>query len=158
LSALASGRRELIAFAGAVQCESAGGAVDLVLRGYERGMEPARSGLTEVLFSGTGTVTLPPALRDARVIELAAAPPSAVAAPGSARDIAPRRYRIESPELQLELPARSVQLHRDAAAAFFAALPPVRVPLRLRVGWLLLLTVLRIPKIELLLRKIRGLA
>lgn len=151
MSALASGRRELIAFAGAVQCESAAGAVDLVLRGYARGMEPARSGLTEVLFSGAGTVALPPVLRDARVIELAAAP-----ATGSAHDIARRRYRIESPELQLELPARSVQLHRDAAAAFFGAVPPVRVPLRLRVGWSLLLTVLRIPKAELLLRKIRG--
>ena len=146
-----SGPRELIAFAGAVRCESAAGAVDLVLRGYARGMRPVRGGLTEVLFSGTGMVTLPPALRDARVIELAAA-----GAPERAHDIAPRRYRIESPELQLELAARSVQLHRDVAAAFFGAVPPVRVPLRLRLGWLLLLTLLRIPKAGLLLRKIRG--
>ncbi len=142
MSTLAAGRGELIAFAGAVQCESADGAGQLVLRGCARGMQPARSGLTEVLFSGTGTVTLPPALRDARVIELTA--------------VAPRRYRIESAGLQLEFPARSVQLHRDAAAAFFAAVPPVRVPLRLRVGWSLLLTVLRIPKAALLLRMIRG--
>jgi hypothetical protein len=143
LSPNESSPRELIAFAGAVQCEAADGAVDLVLRGYERALEPARSGLAELLFSGAGSVALPPSLRDARVFELAGAP-------------APRRYRIESPELQLELSARSAQLHRDVAAAFFAAVPPARVPLRLRLGWWLLLTLLRIPMAELLIRKLRG--
>lgn len=146
MSAPPSAPRELIAFAGPVQCECPAGAIGLVLRGQARGVEPARAGLTEVLFSGTGAVSLPPQLPDARVIEL----------DGNAPDIAPRRYRIESAQLQLELPARSVQLHRDAAAAFFGALPPVRVPLRLRVGWALLLTLLRLPKAQLLISRIRG--
>jgi hypothetical protein len=143
LSPLDSNPRELIAFAGAVQCEVAAGAVDLVLRGYERARPPARSEVAELLFSGAGAVALPPELHDARVIELTRAP-------------APRRYRIESPQLQLELSARSAQLHRDVAAAFFAAVPPARVPLRQRLGWSLLLTLLRLPRAELLVRKLRG--
>jgi hypothetical protein len=83
------------------------------------------------------------------VIELL---PAATAAPGPAL----RRFRIDSAQLQLELQARSVQLHRDAAAAFYAAVPPPPVPLRLRLGWPLLLAALRIPGAGALLRKIRG--
>ena len=151
MSALDSSRRELIAFAGAVQCEQAAGAVNLVLRGYARAPQGARAGLTEVLFSDASAVALPATLRDARVIELAA---GALAA--TASGVVPRRVRIESPELQLELQARSVQLHRDAAAAFYGALPPLRVPLRLRLGWALLLWLLRIPGAAPVVRKLRG--
>ena len=50
-----------------------------------------------------------------------------------------------------------MQLQRDAAAAFFAAVPPVRVPLRLRLGWSLLLTLLRMPEAELLVRRLARL-
>jgi hypothetical protein len=134
----------LIAFAGAVQCGVPAGAVNLVLRGYPRITHGARGELTEVLFSEVGALELPGDLRDARVIEL-----PAIAG-------APQRYRIESPELQLELRARSVQLHRDAAAAFFGAVPPPRVPLHLRFGWALLLTLLRIPGADALVGKLRG--
>jgi hypothetical protein len=55
------------------------------------------------------------------------------------------RYLLRAQELQLELRARSLQLHRGAAAELFGAVPPPRVPWRLRVGWMLLLAVLRVP-------------
>jgi hypothetical protein len=136
---------ELVAFTGPVQCEQAAGAVNLVLRGYAG----VPCGLTEVLFSDASAAAVPGALRDARVIELL---PAAAAAAGPAL----RRFRIDSAQLQLELQARSVQLHRDAGAAFYRAVPPLRVPLRLRLGWSLLLAALRIPGAGALLRKIRG--
>jgi hypothetical protein len=140
---------ELVAFTGPVQCEHAAGAVNLVLRGYAGAPSGPHAGLTEALFSDASPAAVPDALRDARVIELLAA-----AAAGAAP--APRRFRIDSAQLQLDLQARSVQLHRDAAAAFYAAVPPLRVPLRLRLGWSLLLAALRIPGAAALLRKIRG--
>jgi hypothetical protein len=136
---------ELVAFIGPVQCEHTAGAVNLVLRG-DAGPHHA---LTEALFSDASAAAVPGALRDVRVIELL---PAAAAAPGPAL----RRFRIDSAQLQLELQARSLQLHRDAAAAFYRAVPPLRVPLRLRLGWSLLLAALRIPGAGALLRKIRG--
>jgi hypothetical protein len=151
LSPPESSTRELIAFAGPVHCESVHGAINLVLRGFARATQGPRGGVSEVLFSGASTVALPPDLRDARVIALADEPNK----PG-ASDPAPRRFRIESPEVRLELQARSAQLHRDAAAAFFEAVPPPRVPLHLRLGWWLLLTVLRIPGAAGLVGKFRG--
>ena len=143
--------RELITFAGPVHCERAHGAINLVLRGFARATQGPRGGVSEVLFSGASTAALPSDLRDVRVIALADEPGK----PG-APDTAPRRFRIESPEVRLELQARSAQLHRDAAAAFFEAVPPPRVPLRLRLGWWLLLTALRIPGAAALVKKFRG--
>jgi hypothetical protein len=67
-----------------------------------------------------------------------------------------RRFRIESPRLTLALQARQVQVHRDAAAQFYSAVPPVHVPMRLRLGWALLLTLLRVPGAVALVRKLRG--
>jgi hypothetical protein len=144
---------ELVAFIGPVQCERTAGAVNLVLRGYAgapSGPHPGpHPGLSAALFSDASAAAVPAELRDARVIELLpAAPPAA--------GPAPRRFRIDSAQLQLELQARSVQLHRDAAAAFYAAVPPLGVPLRLRLGWSLLLAALRLPGAGALLRKIRG--
>jgi hypothetical protein len=133
--------RELVAFAGPVQCEHVAGAVNLVLRGYERAPGSASGGVTELLFSDATDVALPAGLHDIRVLELPAV-------------AAPRRFRIGSSGLELQ--ARSVQLHRDAAAAFYGAVPPPRVPLRTRLGWLLLLSVLRIPGADALVRKLRG--
>ena len=130
-----SSARELIAFEGPVQCEPAHGAVNLVLR----------AGLTQVLFSGASAVALPASLSAATVIEIGA----------EARQ-APRQFRIESPGFAFALQARQVQLHRDAAAIFYSAVPPVRVPLRVRLGWALLLTALRVPGAAALLRKLRG--
>jgi hypothetical protein len=144
VSALDPAMRELVAFAGPVQCERFAGAVNLVLRGDERAPSGSNAGVTEVLFSDSGDVALPADLRDIRVVELPVV-------------VAPRRFRIDCPGLQLEIQARSVQLHRDAAAAFYGAVPPPRVPLRLRFGWSLLLSVLRIPGADTLVRKFRGL-
>ena len=135
MSPLEPGVRELIAFEGPVQCEAAHGAVNLVLR----------AGLTQLLFSGASGAALPARLDNVRVIEIAGAAPAGL-----------RSFRIESPGLTLALQARQVQLHRDAAAVFYGAVPPVRVPLRLRLGWALLLTALRVPGVAALLRKLRG--
>jgi hypothetical protein len=145
LSAPYASARELIAFEGPVQCETVHGAVNLVLRGAARATRGPRAGLTQVLFSDASAVALPASLNDATVIEIAAASQQA-----------PRQFRIESPGFTLALQARQVQLHRDAAAIFYNAVPPVRVPLRLRLGWALLLTALRLPGAAALLRKLRG--
>jgi hypothetical protein len=145
MSASADAMRELVALAGPVQCEQPSGAVNLVLRGH------ASAGLTEVLFSDATEVTLPAGLHDIRVFEV---PAGAALAPANAD--AARCFRLQSPQLALELRARSVQLHRDAAAAFYRALPPPRVPLRLRLGWSLLLAALRLPGAVTLIRTLRG--
>jgi hypothetical protein len=145
LSAPYASTRELIAFEGPVQCEATHGAVNLVLRGAARVSRGPRAGLTQVLFSGASAVALPASLSDARLIEIAAA-----------AEQAPRQFRIESPGFTFALQARQVQLHRDAAAMFYTAVPPVRVPLRLRLGWTLLLTALRVPGAAALLSKLRA--
>lgn len=145
MSPAASSARELIAFDGPVQCEATHGTVNLVLCGAARGMQGSRTGLTQVLFSNASAVALPAGLHDATVIEIGAGSPDA-----------PRQFRIESPGLTLALQARQVQLHHDVAAIFYGAVPPVRVPLRLRLGWALLLAGLRVPGVAALLRKVRG--
>ena len=166
MSAAATTVRELIALAGPVQCEQPGGAVNLVLRGHADalprvplGAAPdAGAGSTEVLFSGATQVTLPAGLHDVRVIELLDAP---ALTPALAAALAPaigtvRDFRLQGPQLSVALQARSVQLHRDAGAAFYRALPPPRVPLRLRLGWSLLLAALRLPGTVKLISKLRG--
>ena len=142
--------RELIALAGTVQCEQPAGAVNLVLRG-QAGVVPgatrdASAGLTEVLFSDATEVTPPAGLHDVRVFELLDA-----SAPADVR-----QFRLLGPQLQLDWQARSVQLHRGAAKAFYGAVPPPRVPLRLRLGWSLLLAALRLPGAVAVIRKLRG--
>ena len=67
-----------------------------------------------------------------------------------------RRFRLQSRELQLDLAARSLQLHRDVSRAFFGAVPPRRVPVGRRLGWTALLALLRIPGAERLLLRLRG--
>jgi hypothetical protein len=171
--------RELIALVGPVQCEQPAGAVNLVLRGHlnappaaVQGALPgapssaildASAGPTEVLFSDATPVTLPAGLHDVRVFELLeatefGAAPSAAPPPAWADADVARHFRLQGPQLLLEWHARSVQLHRDAAAAFYRALPPPRVPLRLRWGWSLLLAALRLPGAVTLIRKLRGAA
>jgi hypothetical protein len=128
-----------MAFTDAVRCTRAAGAVNLVLSG----------GATELLFEGaTEQAPLPAQLRAARVLEVSDT--SASAAAGR------RAFRIETSNLSIELQARAVQLHRDAAVEFFRAVPPPRVPSRVRLGWWLLLSLLRLPGAASLLRIIRG--
>lgn len=119
---------------GEVRCERAHGAVNLLLR--------ARN--VEVLFSGAQAVELPDTLHDVCVMQLAST------------DGADRCFRIDSPQVHTPLRARSVQIHRDASAAMFAAVPPTAVPLHVRAGWALLLSVLRLPGIGRLILRRRG--
>ncbi|MFI4894992.1 MAG: hypothetical protein ACHP9W_01570 [Steroidobacterales bacterium] len=146
-------RRELIAFDGVVECRQESGAVALSLRGFER--RTGRQGMrdderaAEALFAAAlapppaAAVTLPPRLTDVRVIELDG---------GADAD----RFQIRARELQLDLRARSVQIHRDAGRAFFSAVPPARVPLGRRIGWTWLLLLLRLPGAAGLLARLRG--
>jgi hypothetical protein len=145
LSAPGPSARELIAFAGAVQCEHSDGTVNLVLRGYGSVSGGLPAAVTEVLFSDASALALPSGLRDLRISELSA--------PDGAR-----WFRIDGAGPPLTLQARGLQLHRDAAAAFYGAVPPPRVPLKLRLGWMVLLSVLRIPGAGALLGRLRGAA
>jgi hypothetical protein len=146
----ASPRRLLIAFDGTVESRLEAGAINLTLRGFERHGGPAgfRSA-AEALFASAATLApegmgaLPSRLREVRIFELAEAPGA-------------RRFLIRAQGLQLELACRSLQLHRDAGGAFFRALPPPRVPLNRRLGWTLLLLLLRLPGAERLLAQLRG--
>jgi hypothetical protein len=134
-----SAERELVTFPGAVRCVRADGAVNLVLSG----------GGAELLFEGATPVPLPAQLRAARVLELTDSSGSEAAA-------GTRQFRIEAASLSLELRARGVQLHRDATTDLLRALPPPRVPRRVRLGWWLVLWLLRIPGSASLVRLARG--
>lgn len=134
---------ELIDFEGAVECRREAGAVNLVLAGRER-----RAGSVVALFAGAsseGLDGLPRTLHEARLCEFAAAPASVS-----------RRFQLIARELQMDLTARSLQLHREAAREFFSAVPPPQVPLGRRIGWTLLLLALRIPGVARLLVRLRA--
>jgi hypothetical protein len=139
----AAAAQPLIEFDGAVECRRATGAINFVLRGQERA-----AGQVEALFSAAaadGLAALPPKLHEVRLFQRSAG------APGTA----PQLFRIIARERQMDLSARSLQLHRDVAGAFFAEVPPPRVPLRRRLGWTLLLQLLRIPGVAGLLDRLR---
>ena len=131
-----------VEFEGPVECALESGAVTLSLRGRERGGAGAAA-----LFAGasgsSGLTGLPATLHDVRLVERAAA--------SSARQVG-----LQSRELQLDVVCRSLQVHRDAGSAFFAAVPPVTVPAATRLGWAVLLSVLRIPGAAQLLAALRG--
>jgi len=142
----AASPRLLIGFDGAVECRRPAGAVNLWLRGRERGAGSLGGTVADVLFADAraqpgelAPAALPGELRDVEVFALADAGQAQIRAPG----------------LRLDLQARSIQVHRDAARAFFAAVPPPRVPLPRRLGWNLLLLVLRLPRAERLLARLR---
>jgi hypothetical protein len=128
--------RELIGFDGTVECRAESGPINLVLRGFERAGPGAPRTAAAALFSAatlpTSDASVPRHLHGASLLEHQGAPGEG-------------RYLIRAQELQLELQARSLQLHREAAAELFGAVPPPRVPWRLRLGWMLLLAVLRVP-------------
>jgi hypothetical protein len=133
---------ELVEFEGPVECAPGTGAVNFTLRGRERG-----SRAVTALFAGAsalGELTgLPRQLHDVRVFD--------GHGPGGARQV-----QLQSRELHLDLVSRSLQLHRDVAGPFFTAVPPVHVPLAARLGWTVLLSVLRIPGVARLLAALRG--
>ncbi len=145
MSAPAASGRELIAFQGAVHCRAGAGPVSLVLHGWASGGE------AQVLFCGTEAPGLPAELHDVRIRQLD--PDAATDVPAAA---GAQRWRIDAHGTSVIVQGRSVQVHRDAAAAFFGALPAARVPARLRLGWAVLLTALRFPGAARLLTRLRG--
>ena len=149
MNADAPGAQPLIVFRGPVTVHSGRGAATLLLRGYEAS-GPDRRGRehTEFVFAAAQTPALPAVLRDARVFG---------PAPGPGSGDALRRYRIEAGiNWSAEVLARSVQLHRARARAFFGAVPPPRLSLSRRLGWLVLLSVLRLPGAARIVERIRG--
>jgi hypothetical protein len=60
--------------------------------------------------------------------------PATLAAPTVQR-IAPREYAITSGERSWVVTATRAHLHRDVSAAFYAAVPPRRVPWHKRTLW-----------------------
>lgn len=102
-----------------------------------RGMQREAEGVSELLFAGVTEPlpVLPAQLHAARVLRT------------------PAGVRIEAREGCFELHARSVQLHRETAAAFFRAVPSAPVRPMVRLGWMLLLSMLRLPGMAALLRR-----
>jgi hypothetical protein len=129
-------------FEGDVQCGPCNAVINLWLRGRVR--TPSGASDVDLFFSGASVLTLPPLLHETRVLELDTDPGGL------------HRYRIESRELNVDLQARSLQLHRAAGAQLFGAVPPTRVPWHVRAGWALLLSLLRLPGVGHLLLGRRG--
>jgi hypothetical protein len=129
--------RLVAAFRGNAQCRPERGAIQWCVSGLDR---DSGAGL-EVLLSGAAGVQLPAELAGAEL---------------HVRD------ESESPEWELRaegkvypLKVRSVQVHRGTAAAFAGALPRIAAPWPTRVGWWLLLKLLRLPGMARLLRRFR---
>jgi len=134
--------RELIAFDGVVDCRPQTGAINLMLCGFERRGPGTQARVAVQALFGSAVNPLPSQLHALRIFELEEAPDA-------------RRFLLQAQELQLTLQARSLQLHRDAAAAFFGAVPPPYVLWRRRLGWALLLWALRLPGAQALLARLR---
>ena len=66
-----------------------------------------------------------------------------------------RSLELQSGSFSRLLQVRGLQVHRDAARAFFAAVPPVPVPALRRAGWSALLLLLRVPGMAGLLKRLR---
>jgi hypothetical protein len=132
----------IVAFEGPVRCGRGNSAINLWLQGRTR--IGARLSDVNAFFSGATANEVPAQLRDVRVVELADAA------------AAPRRYRIESREMALDLHARGVQLHRYAGVQLFSAVPQAPVSWLVRSSWALLLSMLRLPGAAALLLGRRG--
>ena len=148
---------QLVAFRGPVTVRRGPGAATLLLSGCEVAA-PHRHGCdsTELAFAVAEVGALPAVLRDARVFGPLA---DGNDPPGR------RRYRIEASAADggsapdgwsAELLARGMQRHRAAGRAFFGAVPPPRLPFGRRFGWLLLLSVLRLPGATRIIERLRG--
>lgn len=81
-----------------------------------------------MMFYGAAAESLPEALEDVVV-----------------QQIGVGVYRVCSGEQGWPVSARSVHLHRDIAAAFYKAIPPRPVPLRKRIFWRAVLTLVSHP-------------
>jgi hypothetical protein len=123
----AAAERLIAAFAGVVQIGVASPAVNCRLAGAEQGTGIA----LEVHFSGAGADAPLGTLRDVQVFEQGRG--------------AGRHWLLLGAGTRHEVQARAAQVHRMPSAAFYAAVPPPRLTLATRLGWVLLLNILRIP-------------
>jgi hypothetical protein len=130
--------RCVAAFRGEADCRRGAGPVHWRIAGNERD-----SGAPlEVLLSGAVRLQLPGRLRDAEVyVDDESAPPG---------------WELRGAGLAMPLAVRAVQVHRRADAPFRRALPPLAVPWAAHTGWFLLLTLLRLPGMARLLRRLRN--
>ena len=130
--------RVVAAFRGDAQCRRGVGAIQWSLSGVDRD-----SGVPlEVLLCGVGALALPSLLAAAELHER--------------REGATTSWELRSEGRVIPTGARAVQVHRDATAAFASVLPRFDVPWRVRVGWLLLLNLLRLPGAPRLLQWLRA--
>jgi hypothetical protein len=121
-------QRVLASFTGPVDCRHSTGAVNLLLCGTERD-----SGLPiELLFSAANLTQPAQSLHDIDVLELI-------------DERSHRFWQIRTRTVTFEVVARAVQVHRATAPTFLRAVPPPRIPLRVRLQWAALLWALRIP-------------
>jgi len=123
----AVGERLIADFGGAVQIGAASPAVNCRLSGTEQGTGIA----LEVHFSGAHSHALAATLQDVQVYEQ-----------GRGAD---RHWLLLAGSARHVLQARAAQVHRMPTAAFFAAVPAPRLTWATRVGWVVLLNILRIP-------------
>ncbi|MGH8254003.1 MAG: hypothetical protein ACRES2_08170 [Steroidobacteraceae bacterium] len=130
--------RLVAAFSGEVQCARETGAVNWRLSGADR---DGASALDVMLCGVSGGLELPARL------------PAAELHVGG--DPANPLWELRSAGEVRVLAARSVQVHRGAAAAFARALPSISAPWTVRAGWALLLDALRVPGVPRLLRTLR---
>ena len=127
-----------IAFTGIARCSRGRGAGQLRISGTRRS-----DGVPVVVYvNGTPGVQLPEQLPEAEIH-----------APTSAADPC---WHVQGGGNLHALPARSLQVHRAAAPAFWSSLPAVTAPWRKRAGWVVLLNLLRVPGMIGLLRMIKG--
>lgn len=130
--------RLIAAFAGAVQIGAASPAVNCRLAGAERGTGIA----LEVHFSGASGGLGTGMHQDLQVFELSQ---------GNAR-----HWLLQQGGARHVLQARAAQVHRMPATAFFTAVPGPRLTLATRIGWVLLLNLLRIPGVAPLIAWLRS--
>ena len=130
--------RLVAAFRGHAQCRREGGAVQWCVSGLDRD-----SGAPlEVLLSGAAGLQLPPQLVGA---ELYVRDESTNAS-----------WELRGSGAVHLLAVRAAQVHRGVAAAFAGALPKIPAPWSTRVGWWLLLSLLRLPGMARLLPMLRS--
>jgi hypothetical protein len=122
-----TGGRLIAAFAGAVQIGAASPAVNCRLAGAEQGTGIA----LEVHFSGASADAPVGTLTDVRVFEQSRG--------------TERHWLLLAGGARHVLQARAAQVHRMPSAAFYAAVPPPRLTIATRLGWIALLNMLRIP-------------
>jgi hypothetical protein len=130
--------RLVAAFRGAAQCRRRAGPIHWVLAGVDREGGSA----LEVMVCGAPALALPAELPDAELHEDAAGESTS--------------WVLRSEGRVIPTGARAVQVHRDAAAAFASVLPRFGVPWTVRLGWLMLLTLLRLPGAARLLGWLRS--